>query len=276
MLQDNSVMHYLRYNIASALGAILFVAVGFAALREADELWDNWLFSLTLGLLLFAVLLAAYRTGERRAFWIGFALFGWGYLSLSLIPSTEPRLITTKALSYLHHQSTIFGIRVHGVRVIPDLDRMRAYNVSLDDLLMATEESRMLGTREQEEFRRKMRTIEYVRDVRGSYVLGFVHPRYNEPKQWEDIILKANAEGELLRLKDVAKVERGSSFYAPHWAFAPHWARIAEPFIHIGHTLFALLAAWLGGVLFGRLRSVSVTPEVPTEGESRKRTSVLP
>jgi hypothetical protein len=58
-------MPRLRYNITAALGAILFVAVGFAALREADELWDSWLFSLTLGLLLFAVLLAAHRTGDR-------------------------------------------------------------------------------------------------------------------------------------------------------------------------------------------------------------------
>src|ERR1700722_5210451 len=108
-------MPRLRYNITGALGAILFVAGGFAALREADELWDSWLFSLTLGLLLFAVLLAAHRTGDRRAFWIGFALFGWGYLSLSLIPSTEPRLIATKAISYLH-QSKIIGIRVYGMR----------------------------------------------------------------------------------------------------------------------------------------------------------------
>jgi hypothetical protein len=31
-LCDNSVMHHLRYNIVGALGAILFFAVGFAAL----------------------------------------------------------------------------------------------------------------------------------------------------------------------------------------------------------------------------------------------------
>ena len=87
----------------------LFVAVGFAALREADVLWDSGLFSLTLGLLLAAVLLAVHRTEARRAFWIGFALFGWGYLSLFLIPSTDSRLITTKALAYLD-QANIFII----------------------------------------------------------------------------------------------------------------------------------------------------------------------
>ena len=35
------------------------------------------------------------------------------------------------------------------IRLIPDFDRMRAYNFSLDDLLKATEESRMLGSPEQ-------------------------------------------------------------------------------------------------------------------------------
>ena len=84
-------MHHLRFKIAGALGAIFFVAVGFAALREADELWDSWLFSLTLGLLLVAVLLAAHRIGAGRTFWIGFALFGWGYLSLSLTRISDLR-----------------------------------------------------------------------------------------------------------------------------------------------------------------------------------------
>jgi hypothetical protein len=43
-------MPRLRFNIAGALGAILFVAVAFAALRQADDLWKSSLFSLTIGL----------------------------------------------------------------------------------------------------------------------------------------------------------------------------------------------------------------------------------
>jgi hypothetical protein len=37
----------------------------------------------------------------RWAFSIGFDLFRWGYLALSLVPSIESRLMTTKALAYL-------------------------------------------------------------------------------------------------------------------------------------------------------------------------------
>ena len=32
---------------------------------------------------------------------MGFALFGWIYLGLTLVPAIESRLITTKALAYL-------------------------------------------------------------------------------------------------------------------------------------------------------------------------------
>jgi hypothetical protein len=73
----------------------------FAALRESNDFWDNGLFTLTLGVLLVSILQAVHRSEAKRAFWVGFALFGSGYLALSLIPSIEPRLMTTKGLAYL-------------------------------------------------------------------------------------------------------------------------------------------------------------------------------
>ena len=94
-------MSRIRFSIASLLVAVLFVAVGFAALRESSELWDSGVFTLVLTVLLTSILLAIHRTESRRAFWTGFALFGWTYLALSLVPSIESRLATTKALAYL-------------------------------------------------------------------------------------------------------------------------------------------------------------------------------
>jgi len=79
----------------------LFVAVGISALRESSDLWDSGIFTVTLGGLLISVLLAIHRTETTRAFWIGFALFVWAYLALSLVPSIESRMITSKALTYL-------------------------------------------------------------------------------------------------------------------------------------------------------------------------------
>src|SRR5208283_4800753 len=94
-------MKHIRFSIASLLLVVLFVAVGFAALRESNETWESGIFTLTLAALLISILLAIHRTESRRAFWIGFALFGWIYLGLSLVPSIEYRLLTTKGLAYL-------------------------------------------------------------------------------------------------------------------------------------------------------------------------------
>lgn len=52
-------------------------------------------------MVLISVLLAIHRPEKRRAFWLGFALFGGSYLFLSLVPSIETRLITTRGLAYL-------------------------------------------------------------------------------------------------------------------------------------------------------------------------------
>jgi hypothetical protein len=90
-----------RFTIAGLLGVIVFAAVAFAALREATDLWDGGVFSLTLLTVLSAVLLAIHCTDRKRAFWLGFSLFGWAYLGASLVPPVESRLLTTKGLAYV-------------------------------------------------------------------------------------------------------------------------------------------------------------------------------
>jgi hypothetical protein len=94
-------MRRIRFTIASLLGVVVFVAVAFAALREATDLWDSGVFNLTLLTLLSAVLLATHCTDRKRASWLGFALFGWAYLVASLVPPVESRLLTTKGLAYV-------------------------------------------------------------------------------------------------------------------------------------------------------------------------------
>jgi hypothetical protein len=41
-------MRRIRFNIANLLVVVLFLAVGFAALRESNDLWDSGVFSLTV------------------------------------------------------------------------------------------------------------------------------------------------------------------------------------------------------------------------------------
>ncbi len=98
------------------------------------------------------------------------------------------------------------GNRAYAMRVWLKPDRMRAYKLSSDDVMKALAEQSMIGSpgRLGQATGRTSQTIEYVLTYVG---------RYNKPEQYENIILKANPEGEILRLKDVAEIELGSAFF---------------------------------------------------------------
>ena len=102
--------------------------------------------------------------------------------------------------------ANILGSRAYAMRVWLNLDRMRAYNVSADDVMKAVGEQSMMGSpgRLGQATGRTSQTVEYVLTWVG---------RYNKPEQYENIILKANPDGEILRLKDVAEIELGPSYY---------------------------------------------------------------
>src|ERR1700722_20587362 len=102
--------------------------------------------------------------------------------------------------------ANILGSRAYAMRVWLNLERMRAYNVSSDDVMKSLREQSMLGSpgRLGQATGKRSQTVEYVLTWVG---------RYNKPEQYENIILRANTSGEILRIKDVAKVELGSSFY---------------------------------------------------------------
>jgi len=103
-------------------------------------------------------------------------------------------------------RARILGNRQYAMRVWLNLDRMRAYNVSSEDVMKTVGEQSMIGSpgRLGQATGKTSQSIEYVLTWVG---------RYNQPQQYEDIILRANPEGEVLRLKDVAEVELGPSYY---------------------------------------------------------------
>ncbi|WP_417737050.1 efflux RND transporter permease subunit [Rosistilla oblonga] len=102
--------------------------------------------------------------------------------------------------------ATILGNRAYAMRVELDLDRMRAYKVDAEDVMEALADQSLIGSpgRLGQATGQTSQTLEYVLTWIG---------RYDTPEQYGDIILKANSEGEILRIKDVAKVSLGSSFY---------------------------------------------------------------
>jgi hypothetical protein len=193
-------MKRIRFNIANLLVTILVLGVGFAALRESSDLWDNGVFTLTNGVLLISILLAVHRTEPRRAFWIGFALFGWVYLGLAFVPSIESRLITTKALAYLDSK-------------VPGRSTVLYHVINT-------------GT--------GSRTV----TPQVTWAVGGIRTATAGQGQVRVWVV---ATGKLLSGR----------------------SGTTENFIWIGHSLFALLAAWLGGQLSRRLYQSS-RPQEPT------------
>lgn len=97
------------------------------------------------------------------------------------------------------------GSRSFAIRVWLNPERMRAYSISAKDILKSIDEQSVLARpgRVGLSSGKTAQSQEYVFTYKGWY---------NTPEQYEDIIVRANADGEILKLKDVAKVEVGSEF----------------------------------------------------------------
>ena len=118
---------------------------------------------------------------------------------------------------------------------ILDLDRMRAHNVSSTRSRIVVDEHSHERSLRHNSARRRPRRRNTSNDV-----LSW-RSRYNKPEQYENIVLKATPEGEILRLKDVAKVEMGSSFY-----ISSRWGGNGREF-HSHRTHVVCLAGSLAG-----------------------------
>lgn len=102
-------------------------------------------------------------------------------------------------------KAEVTGSRAFAIRVWLNPDRMRAYNISADDVLKAIDEQSVMG--------RPGRVGLSSGQVAQSQEYTFTYKGwYNKPEQYNDIIIRANPDGEMLRLKDVAKIEVGSEF----------------------------------------------------------------
>lgn len=100
----------------------------------------------------------------------------------------------------------ILGSRQYAMRIWLNPDRMRAYNVSTDEVMEALAQQSIIGSpgRLGQASGKRAQSLEYVLTYQG---------RYNTPEQYKDIIIRANPNGEMLHLKDIANVELGSEFY---------------------------------------------------------------
>ena len=71
-----------RISLASLIGMVAMIALALAGMLSGSRLWLMLTSTVTLAVLLAALLASWLFLGNDRAFWVGFALFGWTYLIL--------------------------------------------------------------------------------------------------------------------------------------------------------------------------------------------------
>ncbi|MCB9227398.1 MAG: efflux RND transporter permease subunit [Chitinophagales bacterium] len=124
--------------------------------------------------------------------------FLYNYANVNIIPEIK----RINGIS----SAKILGSRQYAMRVWLNPDRMRAYKVSTEEVMDAINEQSIIARpgRLGRSSGIEAQSLEYVLTYQG---------RYNKPEQYEDIIIRTNSDGEILRLKDIAKVELGSEFF---------------------------------------------------------------
>jgi HAE1 family hydrophobic/amphiphilic exporter-1 len=100
----------------------------------------------------------------------------------------------------------ILGTREYSMRIWLKPDRMLAYKISSQEVMEA------LGNQSLEASPGKTGESSGKRSQAFEYVMKY-SGRFSTKEEYENIILRANPNGELLRLKDVADIEFGSLFY---------------------------------------------------------------
>ena len=100
----------------------------------------------------------------------------------------------------------ILGNREYAMRIWLKPDRMLAYKISAEEVMEALNDQSLEASpgKTGESSGKRSQSFEYVLKYSG---------RFTTREQYENVVLRSNADGEILRLKDVADVEFGSSMY---------------------------------------------------------------
>ena len=100
----------------------------------------------------------------------------------------------------------VLGDREYSMRIWLKPDRMFSYKISSDEIMKALSEQSLEASpgRLGESSGKQSQAFEYVLKYSG---------RFTTKQEYENIIVKSNPNGELLRLKDVADVEFGNAYY---------------------------------------------------------------
>ena len=100
----------------------------------------------------------------------------------------------------------ILGSRQYAMRIWLKPDRMRAYNISVDEVMESIDEQSLIGRPG------RLGRSSGISAQSKEYVLVY-EGRYDEPDEYKNIIIRADSDGKLLKLSDIADVELSSEFF---------------------------------------------------------------
>jgi len=100
----------------------------------------------------------------------------------------------------------MFGAKKYAMRIWLKPDKMIVYNVSTEDILSALENQNVEAApgKVGESTDKEAQSLQYVIKYGG---------KYNSVEQYENIAIRANQDGQILRIKDVADVEFGTTYF---------------------------------------------------------------
>lgn len=124
--------------------------------------------------------------------------FLYNYANVHMIPEIK----RIKGIA----RAKILGSRKYAMRIWLKPDRMRAYNISAEEVMEALAEQSIVGRpgRLGRSSGISAQSLEYVLTYKG---------RFNKTEEYENIIIRANSEGESIHLKDIATADLGSEFF---------------------------------------------------------------
>ncbi|KFF01387.1 multidrug transporter AcrB [Chryseobacterium formosense] len=103
-------------------------------------------------------------------------------------------------------RAEIMGQKEYSMRVWLDPQKMAAYNISADEVVNSLQKQNVSAApgKVGESSGKKAGQLQYVVKYKGKFF---------EPKQYEEIPVRSDDEGTILKLKDIAKVEFGAMTY---------------------------------------------------------------
>lgn len=264
-------MSSLRISVAGMMILLLVLGLVLVSLRSPSDATAATVLLVTQATLAFAILAVVYRVGEARAFWLGFAVFGWGYMGLTweswLRQGTDrSEMLTSIALDHLgawfqHTTAPQSALRPAAERIQVDYQN-RLHMAKLDEPVS-------MGFASETPFDQVLLYIKAATTgPKDSGLQIYVDPvALKEAGKTMKSPVTLEVEGAPLRITLGLLVKQLGLGYVVQDGLLkignPSTLSNAIPFRRIGHCYWALLAAFCGGYAGRTLYTTRTRETVP-------------